>query len=155
MNKESIVHVYVDGSCKGKGNTKSAGLGISFPEFPQCNKALPLSGAQTNNRAEITAALYAIQFINAYFGDDTNIVLYTDSMILYNAMTVFWPVWERKNWNIPVEHIRLYQLIVSLRNTRRGKIVFVKLKSKSDGNIVADALAKKGTEMHANFNIQI
>jgi ribonuclease HI len=62
--------------------------------------AHPLEGSvQTNNRAEISAMLFALQQADALDpARQRQLVVYTDSMLLRNTATTWMPGWKQRGW---------------------------------------------------------
>lgn len=59
--------------------------------------AAPLRGAvQTNNRAEYMAVAEALRI--AKERNYPKLVVYTDSLLLYNSLTKWLPAWRRASW---------------------------------------------------------
>ena len=57
-------YVYTDGACSKNGShDASAGIGIYFSQNDSRNVSMRLSGKQTNNAAELTAIIKAIQLV--------------------------------------------------------------------------------------------
>jgi len=98
--------VYVDGSSvKTQSGYRVGGAGVFWGENDSRNVSEPLvsvtgdEGRQvevTNNRAELTAAIIAVQ--NARLGGMARLVVFTDSEIVVKAMTSWWKIWMRNDW---------------------------------------------------------
>jgi ribonuclease HI len=144
---KKVVSVYTDGSCLGNGKEGAkAGVGVYFPDFPEHGVSLPIEGKQTNNRAELIAGVVAIMTVNKKFGRTTDIIIYTDHQIMFDGMTKHREKWIEKEWKLKVKNIELFRLMHELCRMRKGKVRFVKVESKCEGNIQADELAKSGAK---------
>ncbi|WFD44837.1 ribonuclease H [Malassezia psittaci] len=91
--------VYTDGSSRGNGRVGAvAGYGVYWanPKYHHLNLAKRLSGPiQTNNRAELTAILRAIETCPE---PDTPLRIFTDSQYAMNAVTKWIPNWQKNHW---------------------------------------------------------
>jgi ribonuclease HI len=101
MNKDCIV-CFTDGSCLNNGKKHSkAGYAVVWPNNPELDESKRLEGIlQTNNRAEFSALILAIEIANNII--DTScvktLIVYTDSMLLVNTFTKWMTTWKKKNW---------------------------------------------------------
>jgi ribonuclease HI len=95
----STTVVYTDGSClsNGKGDGVAvAGIGVFFGDGDVRNLAEPLAGArQTNQRAEITAAIRALELLHGTRGDveirtDSHYVIKGIICIIYSSRKCTW-----------------------------------------------------------------
>jgi len=92
---------FTDGACSHNGYAGArAAYAVVFPDLPSGTIAEKLAGpVQTNNRAEYTAAIAALNFADAM---DTArakpITIYTDSKLLIDSVTKWMPGWYRRNW---------------------------------------------------------
>lgn len=106
----SWIEVYTDGACEGNGTPRArGGVGVAFPERPDLNVSEPLppvgskgpDGTQglkhTNNRAELTAILRALQVVDERLdtGRTRPVRLRTDSMLCVNTFTKWLAGWKR------------------------------------------------------------
>uniref|UniRef100_A0A0B6ZQH1 Ribonuclease H1 n=1 Tax=Arion vulgaris TaxID=1028688 RepID=A0A0B6ZQH1_9EUPU len=90
-------HVYTDGGCFDNGrNGARAGIGVFWAKNDPDNVSERLSGRPTNNRAEIHAAVRAIQI--AKRKGILNLILHTDSQFLINGITKWIRGWKRNQW---------------------------------------------------------
>ncbi|CAG0909755.1 unnamed protein product, partial [Cyprideis torosa] len=66
VNPVGDVVAYTDGSCENNGRFGAvAGIGVWFAENHPLNVSRRCIGRQTNNNAEIQAALYAVEIVKA------------------------------------------------------------------------------------------
>ncbi|XP_013399318.1 ribonuclease H1 [Lingula anatina] len=95
----SVVIVYTDGACinNGKENAR-AGIGVYWGPDNPMNVSERLPGKQTNNRAEIHAAVRAIQQAKEMGKHD--VIIRTDSMFLINSMTQWIEKWRSNGWKV-------------------------------------------------------
>jgi ribonuclease HI len=118
--------------------------------LPKRNISERLEGdLQTNQRAELTAILRALQVVPL----EQHVMIRTDSQYSINCVTVWAPGWEKKQWKTAqgedvknrdlVEAIRAH---LKLREQRQTQTVFKWLKGHStdEGNNAADQLAVSG-----------
>jgi ribonuclease HI len=98
------IAVCVGGSCLGNGKSwAKAGLGVYFGPGSQHNKSEPLEyGQQTNQRAEINAAIIAIRQVKDLLDydelDTRLVVLVTDSKYVVECMTQHIYKWRSNGW---------------------------------------------------------
>ncbi|QHS75506.1 RNA-DNA hybrid ribonuclease [Saccharomyces paradoxus] len=157
------MNVYCDGSSFGNGTSSSrAGYGAYFEGAPEENISEPLlSGAQTNNRAEIEAVSEALKKIwdNLTNGKDkVNYQIKTDSEYVAKLLNDRYTTYDNKK----LEGLPNSDLIVPLvqrfvkvkkyyelneecfKNNGKFQIEWVKGHDGDPGNEMADLLAKKG-----------
>lgn len=141
------VKVYTDGSCFHNGrHDASAGIGVYWGPDSQDNISEKLPGRQTNNRAEIYAAIRAIQ--QAIQKNIKNLIIHTDSMFLINCITKWIHYWKRSGWlksdgNNVINKEELQELDALLKNIN-VKWVHVDAHCGIPGNEAADQLAVQG-----------
>jgi ribonuclease HI len=138
--------VYTDGACKNNGKeTASAGIGVFWGDNNPLNISEKLIGKQTNQRAELNAAIKAIE--QAISLSYKSITLYTDSLYTIKCIKEWVTKWKKNNWiksnNEPVEN---KQDILKLDNL--CSLIYVNWKHIPGhkgiyGNEEADKLAKK------------
>jgi ribonuclease HI len=151
---ERTVVVWIDGACKNNGTqagTARAGVGVYFgPQSPH-NISKRIEGVQTSQRAEINAALCALQVVERELLDNLNVsrvVLVCDSQYVVDAMTKWVFTWQENGWEDahgrPIINSRdfkkLDSLIVEL--AEEGIDVSFWQVSRMD-NAEADSLAKR------------
>lgn len=146
-----LVVVYTDGACSSNGKKEAkGGVGVYFGDDDPRNYSGPLEGKeQTNNRAEIMAAIIALQRV--HIEDDVEII--TDSNYLKKAVTEWMDAWEKKGWKRsnkkPVKNLDLFMILNSYiqkkrENNSKVKWTWIKGHSDSIGNQKADKLARLG-----------
>lgn len=157
----TVIEVYTDGSCINNNITKDeknnnviskpkAGIGVYFGPNDKRNFSGPLKGLiQTNQRAELMAAIKALEIVN--YEDDIKII--TDSKYLKLAMTQWIFNWKKNGWKTSsgktVKNKDLFKRLVELEELKKNKggnvyWSWVKGHSTSQGNNCADLLARKG-----------
>lgn len=155
--------VYTDGSCpdNGKrGTADAAGIGIWWGEGHPDNRGLPFPHAApyTNQRAELGAAMYALEQHKGRLAQGRRIVIYTDSMYTIDCLTKYIAGWTRRcrdvdrdEWRkadgAPVVNQDLLKPLWKLwRAYPRGaaSIRHVRGHRGHSGNTQADALATAG-----------
>lgn len=148
-------YVYTDGACSNNGSANAiAGLGIYFNKNDSRNKSKKIKGKQTNNTAELTAVIEAINIIK----NSDNYTIFTDSEYVIKCSTTYGEKQNKINWskNIPNKSLvkNLYELYNQYDNI---KIEYVKAHTgKNDihsiGNDMADKLAKDALGKKTNEN---
>ena len=92
---------FTDGACSANGLPGArAAYAVVWPDIPSGNIAELLPGPiQTNNRAEYTAAIAALDFAEAMDSQRVKpITIFTDSRLLIDSVTKWMPGWFRRNW---------------------------------------------------------
>ena len=138
------VTIYTDGACSSNGQDGAqAGIGVYCQEDPSLNVCEPLSGRQTNQRAELKAAARGIA--NARANGYREVTVKTDSNYVKNGVESWMPNWDRNGWN----GVKNEADFRDLRSSMEGmKVNFEKVPSKANA---ADNLAKKASTMCRKF----
>ena len=154
--------VYTDGSTlnnQHKGKRKG-GVGVFFGDDDIRNKSIPLiesdTNKVTNQVAEITACIVAIETILENNSNYKSILICSDSMYTINCITKWCNGWEKKNWTKSdgkvIENLELIKKLSSYYKKSnikfkhvRGHKIKPSLNSPSYndwyGNMMADNLA--------------
>lgn len=141
--------IYTDGACPNNGSPFArAGWGAYLvnPEGKTLRLAAPVPNdqLQTNNRAELLAALEALKRCTK----PGAITLYSDSQLLVKGVSEWLPNWKANGWRTAkkktVEHRDLWQQIDAFIQQRKVVFVWVEAHAGNPGNEEADALAKLG-----------
>ncbi|XP_005099284.1 ribonuclease H1 [Aplysia californica] len=140
-------HVYTDGGCFHNGqNGAKAGIGVFWKTGDPDNISERLTGRPTNNRAEIHAAIRAVQ--SAKKKGIENLILHTDSQFLINGITKWIKGWKKNGWALttgkPVINREDFEELDEELKGINVKWMYVKGHSGHPGNEAVDALAKKG-----------
>ena len=89
--------VYVDGACLHNGTSCArAGYGVWFGNNHPLNCSGNVPGWQTNQRAEIQAAIVAVSI--AIEEQMDSLEIYTDSMYVINGALSWIEMWRHNNW---------------------------------------------------------
>jgi ribonuclease HI len=161
----SRVVVYTDGASRDNQHRalRRAGVGAFWSENHPFNISEPLQGpAQTNNRAELTAAIRVLEV------DSRPVDIHTDSMYVFKGATALlcsWEAAERKSRGREISNADLWKRLRSLMLERpEGHVAFTKVKAHASwqdvasgastaehkhGNDCADTLAVTGAALHA------
>lgn len=93
-----VVEVYVDGACRNNGQQNpQGGCGIFWGEYHPLNTHECLVGdKQTNNRAELSAAIIAL--MQAYHLNIQSIEICTDSRYVKEGISKWINTWKVNNW---------------------------------------------------------
>ncbi|GAB6020761.1 Ribonuclease H1 [Chamberlinius hualienensis] len=148
---DSPVHVYTDGACSSNGKINSqGGIGVYWGPNNPMNVSEPLFGRQTNNRAEIMAAVRALR--QAKSAGYKNVVLHTDSQFLINGITKWIRKWKANGWKLSSGgSVINKEDFEALDDAQKGLIVrykYVKGHSGDPGNEAADRLATQAADVN-------
>lgn len=141
--------IYTDGSCPNNGSPFTrAGWGAYLinPEGKTLKLAAPVprDQPQTNNRAELLAALEALKRCRK----PGPITVYSDSQLLVKGASEWLPNWKANGWKNSqkksVEHRDLWEQIDTFIRERGVMFVWVKAHAGIPGNEEANALASSG-----------
>lgn len=151
--------VYTDGCARGNGKIGSyGGIGVWYGDDDSRNISEPLFGTtQTNNRAELTAVVKALEeALKEAKKMDRKVVIRTDSDYTIRSVTEYYLTWERNGYKTSsgqeVKNVDLIKAILELRkdiNRQLGcdnGVVFEHIPGHSGvlGNEMADQLANEG-----------
>lgn len=111
---KDIKVISIDGSCRGNGTDHAVGgFGIYWGENHPYNvsEKVPKSGNQTNQVAELMAAVRAVQQVRQKGFKE--MIIQTDSMYVYNGITSWINKWIKSGWKTTqgkdVKHKELWQ----------------------------------------------
>ncbi|KAB8292302.1 hypothetical protein EYC80_008044 [Monilinia laxa] len=149
--KKDTIRVWTDGSSRGNGKAGAvAGYGVFFGDGDERNISARLEGKpQTNQRAELTAALRALEIVPL----DKHIEIITDSNYTINCATLWYKSWEKNGWKTSTgKDVMNEDLVKSIReriesrkaNGVQTNMTWVKGHDQNPGNVAADMLAVKG-----------
>lgn len=140
--------VYTDGSSRGNGQRgATAGYGVYWddPQHHHLNLSCRLKGVpQTNNRAELTAILRAIQLCPE---PEKPLRIFTDSQYAMHAVTKWIPGWQRNGWKTSTgSDVLNKDLMVALHDAFalravRPSLEYVRAHVGTHGNEMADRYA--------------
>ena len=98
----NTVHVFTDGACSNNGTTYSqGGLGVFFPEWREHNlsEKLPITPRATNNRAELSAVVRALQQCDLIDPNkEARLVVHSDSALVCGTVGTWMHTWKRLGW---------------------------------------------------------
>ncbi|XP_054719127.1 uncharacterized protein LOC129228471 [Uloborus diversus] len=143
---EEVV-VFTDGASTENGKKRSrAGIGVYWGPNHPLNTSMRISGRQTNNRAEIWAAIHALR--QAKQIGAKKVKLYTDSQFLIHAITDWIKKWMANGWTLTTgEKVVNKDDFIALNSACKDlKVdwVYVKAHARNHGNEEADKLAVAG-----------
>ncbi|ELQ40733.1 hypothetical protein MCOR27_006316 [Pyricularia oryzae] len=151
---DGMTEVYTDGSSMGNGKKNSAaGIGVFFGLGDPRNLSEQLhNGPQTNQRAELTAILRALQSLGANEG----VRIFSDSKYSISCVCDWYKKWQTSNWTTSAgkevmnkDLIQPIRRLIEQREKRGVKTEFVWVKghAATEGNVQADLLAVEGAKM--------
>lgn len=135
-HKEWII-VHTDGGCSDNGSEKAiGGIGVYFENKEYMDLSERFKGKQTNNRAEVTAIIRALEVIDP----NKNVKIHTDSEWSINCINGIWNF--KCNGDLIIQACEL----ISNRKKNGSLTELIKVDGHSgakDGNYYADLLATK------------
>ena len=142
--------VYTDGSCLSNGTRYAkAGVGVYFGDDDPRNlsEKLPEKYKQTNNVAELTAVIRALEILNQ--DTKTPVKICTDSIYVQKGITQWINNWKKNNWKTTkgsdVENKELWMQLDLLKSDFDSiEFVYVTAHKGVKGNEKADELASSG-----------
>lgn len=140
------VKVYTDGACSANGQANAkAGYGVWWADNHPLNLSEKLLGTPTNQRAELAAAIAAVQQAIQYRAG--TLTIFTDSKYVINCVTEWILKWKKNGWlatgKKPVANMEEIKLLDSL--CAKHKVVWEHVRGHKGiyGNERADELARK------------
>mmetsp|Transcript_1128 Transcript_1128/g.2380 ORF Transcript_1128/g.2380 Transcript_1128/m.2380 type:complete len:244 (-) Transcript_1128:1119-1850(-) len=147
--------IYTDGACESNGRENAvAGYGVFFGPGDPRNVSEPLPGlVQTNNRAEMTAVICALDVV-LMDGNKGPVEIRTDSVYVKNGLEQWLNGWKRNRWKLSnggdVKNRDLWEQLDSrmqrVRAIRPLGFVWVRGHANEYGNEWADRLAVEGAQ---------
>lgn len=134
--------IFCDGACPGNG-TKSARASWAFAYWPgdldhvkappATEEAAPLDPLkpQTNQRAELTALLKALEWAKHELitEDGATVTIYTDSVYAMKCTTEWGPKWKADGWTRssgkPLENLDLVKPLVDIWHSESKRFTWV------------------------------
>lgn len=155
QKEEHRIILYTDGSCtsNGCGASAKAGIGVYEKQDSKYNLSegwRPELGAQTNQRAELVAAIRALEITQCakFPGENLVLEIRSDSIYLVRGITEWIKTWKRNGWKSsakkPVANADLWNRLDALSATHpAGKIVWTHVRGHAtdEGNAMADRFA--------------
>ena len=154
--------IYTDGACSNNQNKhiRKGGYGVFFGDNSIYNISAKLEGPKiTNQVAELTACIKAIEVIINNNIKDNEIIIKTDSMYTINCIITWFDGWKKRGWRKadgkPVDNLELIQKLHEYMTSYNVKFIHVRAHKneppKDDityndwyGNMMADKLATNG-----------
>ncbi|VDN01577.1 unnamed protein product [Thelazia callipaeda] len=152
---EGVPIVYTDGACSFNGHAGAvAGIGVYWGENHVDNISEPLqNGLPTNNRAELTAVIRAVQM--AVQRNYQRIIVRTDSNLLIQTVNTWIHRWKQNGWKTANgSDVKNKDLIIHLDNLLKNlQVRFEHVAGHAGilGNERADQLARDGAARNGQF----
>ncbi len=140
------VEVFTDGACSG--NPGPGGWGALLISGAHEKELCGGETQTTNNRMEMMAAIQALET----FKEGCDIHLHTDSLYLKNGIMEWVARWQANGWRTsdkkPVKNEDLWRRLITALERHRVTWHWVRGHAGHPENERADALARKGLELH-------
>ena len=139
-----VVDIFTDGACRGNPGPGGWGAVLRYGEHEKllCGR----SGATTNNRMELTAAIEALQALRR----PCRVRLATDSTYVKNGITQWIATWKRRGWKTsdrkPVKNGDLWRRLEQAASLHDVEWIWVRGHAGNEGNEKADALARSAMD---------
>lgn len=134
----NTVTIYTDGA--SRGNPGPGGWAAIIIAEDTAHELSGYSERATNNQMELQAVIEGLSFTQEHHPDSL-IVLHSDSTYVLNGLSQWLDGWVRNNWitstKKPVENKDLWQQLLLLRDSLKGKIKLEKVKGHS-GHVYND-----------------
>ena len=159
-----MLHIYIDGSCRGNGSKNSKG-GFGIVIFDDSRNLIDAYQEQfedvTNNQMELKAFLKTFELLNTKYKNQ-QATIYSDSAYCINILSSWIHKWSKNNWkNSKNETIKNLDIISSLYeyyniNFFINQIYIVKVDGHKGniGNELSDALATADKKKFSNIILQ-
>ena len=159
-----MLHIYIDGSCRGNGKKDSQG-GFGVVIFDDHCNLIDAYCEQfdnvTNNQMELKAFLKTFELLNTKYKNQ-QATIYSDSAYCVNILTSWIYSWSKNNWKTAKgETIKNLNIILSLYKYYTidffiNQINFTKVDGHKGiiGNELADALAQANVPKFSNIILQ-
>lgn len=159
-----MLHIYIDGSCRGNGKKDSQG-GFGVVIFDNNRNLIDAYCEQfdnvTNNQMELKAFLKTFELLNTKYKNQ-QATIYSDSAYCINVLTSWIYFWNKNNWKTAKsETIKNLDIILSLYKYYTidffiNQINFTKVDGHKGiiGNELADALAQADVSKFSNIILQ-
>ncbi len=135
--REDPIVVYTDGACPGNGQgAQVAGAGVWFGPDDRRNLSERVPGEATNNRAELYAAVRALELTQG----SEYVRIVTDSQYMVNGMTKWVHDWVKRDF-ASVKNADLFRRLLELQEGRRVEWQYTPGHAGVEGNEQADRLA--------------
>ena len=137
--------VFTDGSCEP--NPGPGGWGWVWVENGEIlDQGHGRDPDTTNNRMELMALIEAFKALPT----DRDLVVYSDSQLCVNTITLWAPGWEKRGWKRkggPIKNLELVQELLALSRARpRIRLEWIRAHEGARWNEYADALAALGSD---------
>merc|ERR1712136_235080 len=149
-NDRGYIIAYTDGCCRNNGKKNAAaGIGVYWYENCPLNVSKPLSGVQTNNRAELQACVVALK--TAKENNLNKIEIRTDSNFVKAGITLWILKWKANGWKSSTGDVKNkedWQELDDIRNQMDVEWTWVMAHGGNPGNEMAYKLANAGADKH-------
>jgi ribonuclease HI len=158
------LHIYTDGGCSGNpgpggwayiilrqrlgpGSAENTSQGIVVPKPEILVEKCGGAPHTTNNRMELSAALFALEMLQKLNIAPAKVAIFTDSQYVQKGMTEWLPGWKGKNWinsdKKPVKNQDLWMKLDALASLFPLRWHWVKGHDGNEFNERCDALTQK------------
>jgi ribonuclease HI len=151
-----FIEIFTDGSCLGNPGPGGWACAVRTCHFIdketiRRDKHILFSsmsnGTTTNNKMELSAAIYGIHFSKAKHGIDVPVKVYTDSKYVQNGIESWIKKWKTNGWmnakKKPVENQSLWKDLDDICNGMTLEWFWVKGHSNNDMNNLVDEEARR------------
>lgn len=152
-----MITIYTDGAARGNPGPGGWGAIIMAHVGSANERVIELGGGEghtTNNRMELTAAIKALEFVDAFEPD--KIELYTDSEYVMKGMTEWLAGWQKRGWRTAAKKPVLNQdLWMNLVVAANEKDIDWKYVAGHSGHAYNDRCDEIATSFADDLNIKL
>ncbi|NCB02659.1 MAG: ribonuclease HI [Spirochaetia bacterium] len=141
---QETITIYTDGGCSG-----NPGVG-GWAYVIQGNPPITGSGSDpftTNNKMELSAVIYALEYVLLNYSGSVNVELITDSQYVKQGISVWIHNWKKNGWKTasksPVKNKELWQTLDAISRELNVTWKWVKGHSGVELNELCDTLVQQ------------
>jgi len=127
------IKIFTDGSCVKKGNCSKASYGYYMTIDNEIYEDYRLlDGEKTNNKAEISGIILALEMLNEFVQENDKVSIYSDSEYTIKSLTEWIINWKKNGWKTankkPVKNVELIKKMDELYESVTSKCHNIEIK---------------------------
>jgi ribonuclease HI len=144
------VMIWIDGGSRGNPGLSAIGVYAIIPGKNKPVEANGFIGKKTNNEAEYSALIYALDLIKKYEWKD--VIIHSDSLLIVNQVN---GTFQIKNLHLMKLYERVFYYLHGLRRLGKVEIIYVPREQNKEAdklvNIALDEAIKNGVNEEIAF----